>query len=53
MDETLVIKASKLYGIAKEECNFIGGFQNLVYSYTKNTKTTFFVSHMILTVQIL
>lgn len=38
MDEALVIKALKLYGIAKEECHFIGGFQNLVYSYTKNNK---------------
>lgn len=38
MDEALVIKASKLYGIAEGECNFIGGFQNLVYSYTKDNK---------------
>ncbi|WP_127531028.1 phosphotransferase enzyme family protein [Paenibacillus kobensis] len=38
MDKTLIIEASKLYGIAKEECNFIGGFQNLVYSYAKDNK---------------
>jgi len=38
MDENLVVKASKLYGIAKEECNFIGGFQNSVYSYAKDNK---------------
>jgi hypothetical protein len=31
MDEALVIKASKLYGIAKEECKFIGGFQNPLF----------------------
>ncbi|MEC0091972.1 phosphotransferase enzyme family protein [Paenibacillus macquariensis] len=38
MDEDLVIKASKLYGINKEDCNFIGGFQNSVYSYAKDNK---------------
>lgn len=38
MDEALVIKASKLYGIAKEECHVISGLQNLVYPYTKNNK---------------